>query len=221
MDDENGTRVNINHKSSHTAAPRSHRVSTQPTASGRPTEADLAAAFSEDVSEPTESRRVSKDGKKAKKPLTKERKIGIGVLVVGIIALIAGIGYLVYSIINTPNASDADFLVEVKTWQREDAPSVIWEFTEVGKGQLTTNEGENTYDFTWAFDDGKLKIDTDWLYTLNDEYEFSIDQHDKKLTLKDGENGELVFVPSEQSLDDLTPVGGGSGTVTEPADETE
>ena len=255
MDDENGNRVDINQTPRSAAAPRRaatgaprrvataapnqasapHRVSTAP--SRRPTEADLAAAFSDDAPELARAERVSRDGvsnsdssapendpprpndsqssekkhKKTKKPLTKLRKISIGVLVVGAVALIAGIGFLVYNILNTPSASDADYLVQVKTWQREDAPSVIWKFTEIGKGQLTTNDGENTYDFTWAFDDGKLKIDTDWLYTLNDEYEFSIDQHDQKLTLKDGENGDLVFIPSDKAL--------GTGTPEESVDE--
>lgn len=195
MDKDNGVRVNINQKSS-TARPR--RVSTEPNSvhAGRPTEADLAAAFSDDAATaPTAATSAEKHGKKIKRPLSKLRKISIAVLTVGVIALVAGIGCLVYNILRAPNASDAEYLVEVDAWQREDEPSVVWKFTEIGKGTLTTNGGVNVYDFTWAFDDGKLKIDTDWLYTLNDEYEFSIDQNDQKLTLKT-EDQTLTFVPA-------------------------
>ena len=130
---------------------------------------------------------------KAKRPWTKQRKISLVVLIVGILALIGGVGFLVYNLVKAPSASDAEYLVEVGEWQREDAPSVIWNFTEIGKGTLTTNEGENEYDFEWAFADDKLKIDTDWLYTLNDEYDFELDQNAQKFMVSNGEE-TITFV---------------------------
>lgn len=131
--------------------------------------------------------------KKIRKPLSKLRKISIAVLVVGILALAGGAGFLVYKLTRTPGANDAEFLVEVGEWQREGEPSVVWDFTEIGKGTLSTNGGENEYDFAWAFEDGKLKIDTDWLYTLNDEYEFSLDQEARSFELK-SEDETIKFV---------------------------
>lgn len=131
-----------------------------------------------------------KDGagrKKVRKPWTRLRKIGVGVLVVGALVLVAGVGFLVYNLVKTPGAGDAEYLVEVGQWQREDAPSVVWEFTEIGEGKLSTNGGENVYDFVWAFKDGKLEIDTDWLYELNDEYEFEIDQGVGKFRIVSGD----------------------------------
>lgn len=173
-------------------------------------EADLAAAFSEEAASPAapetptstpapEAASAHPKRKGPKHPLSKLRKISIGVLAVGIVALVAGIGFLVYQLVSTPGADDADFLVQVKTWQREDAPSVVWEFSEIGKGSLSTNAGENIYDFDWSFDDGKLKIDTDWLYTLNDEYEFSLNQGARTFTLKTDDE-TLTFIPANQPL---------------------
>ena len=131
--------------------------------------------------------------RREKKRWTKQRKISLGVLVVGILALVGGVGFLVYNLLKTPDANDAEFLVEVGEWQREDATGVVWNFMEIGKGTLTTNGGENEYDFEWAFEDDKLKIDTDWLYTLNDEYEFELDQEAKKFTVANGDE-TITFV---------------------------
>ena len=72
-------------------------------------------------------------------------------------------------------------------------PSVIWQFTEVGKGTLTTNNHINDYDFIWALEDGRLKIETKWLYDLENEYEYELNQADKTLILKDDDK-EIVFV---------------------------
>lgn len=66
-------------------------------------------------------------------------------------------------------------------------PSVVWKFTEIGKGTLTTNAHVNDYDFIWALEDGKLKIETKWLYDLNNEYDYSLDQRAGVLTLTDGD----------------------------------
>ena len=59
---------------------------------------------------------------------------------------------------------------------------------------MTTNNHINDYDFVWAIEDGKLKINTEWLYTLNDEFDYSLDQNEKTLTLTSGDE-EIIFVP--------------------------
>ena len=71
-------------------------------------------------------------------------------------------------------------------------PSVFWNFTEIGKGTLTTNNHVNDYDFIWALEDGKLLIETDWLYKLEDEYEYALDQNNGTLTLTKGDE-TIVF----------------------------
>lgn len=70
---------------------------------------------------------------------------------------------------------------------------VEWQFTEMGKGTLTTNSHLNDYDFEWTIEDGKLKMRTKWLYQLENEYEYSLDQGTGRLVLRDGDS-ETVFV---------------------------
>ena len=65
--------------------------------------------------------------------------------------------------------------------------SVVWKFTEIGKGTLTTNGHKNDYNFQWALEDGKLTIQTEWLYEMNNEYDYTLNQEDGILTLKAGE----------------------------------
>ena len=64
---------------------------------------------------------------------------------------------------------------------------VVWKFTEIGKGKLTTNAHTNDYDFKWAIEDGKLIMQTEWLYELDDKYDYTLNQEDGILTLKAGE----------------------------------
>jgi len=128
--------------------------------------------------------------------------VGIIVMLVGILTLIAGLAFFLVKILTKPGVLDGDFLVSVGEWRLEtdtncadeanceDNSGVIWNFTEIGKGTLTTNNHLNDYDFIWAIENGKLKIETSWLYNLNDEYEYKIDNN--KLILND----EIIFVPS-------------------------
>lgn len=127
---------------------------------------------------------------KAEKP--KKRRLSLVVLIIGIVLLLGGGGFLAYRLLSRPGARDAEFLVEVGEWQREDAESVIWNFTEIGKGTLTTNNHQNDYDFLWSIEGDTLKIETKWLYDLNDEYSYEIKQGDKKLTLTK-DDGEITF----------------------------
>ena len=65
--------------------------------------------------------------------------------------------------------------------------SVVWKFTEIGKGTLTTNGHKNDYNFEWALKDGKLSIRTEWLYEMDNEYDYTLNQEDGILTLTSGE----------------------------------
>ena len=156
------------------------------------------------------------------KPLKKSKKLGlsIGVFVVGIIALIVGVVFLILDLLHVPDIEDGEYLISAEQWVLDDGancanstdvttegedgvdenngesncmPSVIWKFTEIGKGTLTTNGHLNDYDFVWAIRDGKLQIETKWLYDLENEYEYELNQREKTLTLIDGEK-EIVFV---------------------------
>ena len=68
-----------------------------------------------------------------------------------------------------------------------DVALVAWDFDEIGKGKLTTNGGLDEYDFIWAIEDNKLKIETDWLYPLENEYEYELNQESGLLKLAGGE----------------------------------
>ena len=138
---------------------------------------------------------------------SKKKLASIIIFVIGMITMITGIVFLVIQLTGGPAIQDGEYLVSAKEWVLEDGsncdsgeesasncePSVIWKFTEIGKGTLTTNNHINDYDFIWALDDGELKIETDWLYTLENEYEYELNQNDGILTLKDGDN-EYKFV---------------------------
>ena len=131
---------------------------------------------------------VTKEPKNPKKT-DKKLTFSIVALVVGIITLIAGVVILVLTLNRMPDTQDAETLVATGSWQREDEPGVIWNFTEIGKGSLTTNAHTNDYNFIWAIEGDELKIETEWLYTLNDEFEYEI--KDGKLIL----DKSIVFAP--------------------------
>ncbi len=125
--------------------------------------------------------------KKAQSPAKRRKNISIAVLVIGLVALVVGIVFLVINLIAATRGADGEYLVSAGEWTLEDGDGVIWKFTEVGKGTLTTNNHTNDYDFIWALESGKLLIETDWLYDLENEYEYSLDQNSGVLTLKDGD----------------------------------
>lgn len=127
------------------------------------------------------------------KPKTKSKnrlKLGIVILIIGIASLAAGVAFLAMTLNKGPSVQDAEYLVSVKDWQREDGSNVMWSFSEIGKGSLTTDGHANDYNFIWAMEGDKLKIETEWLYTINDEFEYKIE--DGKLIL----NGSIVFTPA-------------------------
>lgn len=137
-----------------------------------------------------------KPEKKSKKKLA-----AIVIMIVGLLTLAAGIIFSILKLNATPAIQDGEFLISAKEWVLNDnancnsdddqetncTPSVIWKFTEIGKGTLTTNNHINDYDFSWAIKDKKLQIETAWLYDLENEYDYELNQNDKTLTLKNGE----------------------------------
>lgn len=130
-----------------------------------------------------------------KEPMDKKLKRSIFVLIIGIFTLGVGAFFLFKVLTAPPKVRDAEYLVKVGTWAREDDSTVIWNFTEIGKGSLTTNHHYNDYDFIWSLEDNKLSIETSWLYTLNDVFEVEINQKKSTMTLTSGAK-EIVFVPA-------------------------
>lgn len=125
-----------------------------------------------------------------------KKRVSLIVLIIGLLTLIAGVVFLIVRLNAGPSIADGEYLVSIGEWKEQDEPSVIWNFTEIGKGTLTTNNHTNDYDFIWAIEDGKLKVNTEWLYTLNDEFDYTLDQNGNMLTLTRGDE-ETIFVPVE------------------------
>ena len=120
--------------------------------------------------------------------MDKKKRISIIIFIIGLAALIGGGVFFALDFFKKPDIRDADFIVSVGTWVKQDEPSVIWNFTEIGKGSLTTNNHLNDYDFIWAIDNDTLKIETTWLYDLENEYIFELDQNTKTLKLTSKED---------------------------------
>ncbi len=139
-----------------------------------------------------------------------KKKLSLIVFIIGIITLVAGAVMLVLNFVIKPDMRDGEFLVEIGQWAEDGADGVIWNFTEIGKGKLTTNNHKNDYDFIWSLEGDTLKIETDWLYTLNNEYTYKVNQGDKILTLTSGEE-EFMFSPYVE----LDTAGGVDTEVTE------
>lgn len=149
-----------------------------------------------------------------------KKRVSIIAMIIGLITLVGGVVFLIIRLTAGPSVADGDFLVSVGEWRLQggeclqtkcgenekclgvdgdpvvvcDDDSVVWKFTEIGKGTLTTNNHVNDYDFIWAIEDDKLKIETEWLYTLNNEYEYELDQAAQTLVLKNGSD-EIKFTP--------------------------
>ena len=123
-----------------------------------------------------------------------KKRISIILLIIGLITLIAGVVFLILKLTAKPSVHDGKYLVSISEWVEQGEPNVIWKFTEIGKGTLTTNNHVNDYDFTWTIEDGRLRIDTEWLYTLSNEFDYTLDQNENILTLTSGDEN-TVFVP--------------------------
>ena len=130
-----------------------------------------------------------------KEPMDPKLKRSIFVLGIGIFTLAVGAFFLFKTLTKKPAVPDGRYLVSVGAWAREDEPTVVWTFSEIGKGSLTTNHNYNNYDFIWSVDGKTLKIETDWLYTLSDEFEYEINQKKNTLTVTSG-GVDYTFVPA-------------------------
>ena len=163
---------------------------------------DLARAFeSKKDNNPYSSAVQSADRKTTnrRKRTGGPKKWAVVVFCLGIVALIAGAIFAIVRTNSQPKMADVDYLISAGEWQREDQPMVIWNFTEVGNGKLTTDGHLNNYDFIWSLDGGKLKIETAWLYDLNDEFDYTLDQSGKTLVIQNKDkNVEVKFVLKER-----------------------
>lgn len=177
---------------------------------------ELAKAFqAEEITEVDEPR------EKLKHPSKIEKKSGkftasIVIFAVGLCVLAGGLVFLVLKLTAGPAVSDAEFLISAKEWMLDEETNciseepeaetncigdsgVIWKFTEAGKGTLTTNNHTNDYDFIWATDNGTLKVETDWLYTLNNEYQYELNRGEGVLTLKDEDKAYRFLMVKEET----------------------
>ena len=162
-------------------------------------ETELSAAF-QPVAEPAQEDVKEKQPKK--KSGTK-KKWGVFAFIIGLLTLAGGVAFLIFNLLKGPGVRDAEYLVRMGAWEREGEPAVVWNFTEVGKGTLTTNDHANNYDFIWRIDGDTLKIETKWLYELNDEYTYKLDQGKNVLTLSN-ESGDINFVPASRVDAEIT-----------------
>lgn len=75
------------------------------------------------------------------------------------------------------------------------ANNVIWKFTEIGKGVLTTNNHIDDHNFLWALDGDKLLIEVEWLQDLYNEVTYSLDQKNETLELSDAAGHKAILKP--------------------------
>ncbi|MBR3322386.1 hypothetical protein IKG05_01965 [Candidatus Saccharibacteria bacterium] len=131
---------------------------------------------------------VNKIDGKTGDSLKKKKIFSISALVIGLIMLVVGVVFLVINLIGASKTADGEYLIDAGQWALEGEEGVVWDFTEVGKGVLTTNNHLNDYDFIWAIEDGKLLIETDWLYDLENEFAYELNHGTGELFLT--ANGE-------------------------------
>lgn len=126
-----------------------------------------------------------------------KKKLPLITFIIGLAVFVAGGVFLAINFLAKPQTADADYLVQIGTWSEEGTNgSVVWNFSEIGKGTLTTNSHINDYDFIWALDKDTIKIETAWLYDLNNEYTYTLDQSAQKLTLTDSNSKVYTFTPA-------------------------
>ena len=144
---------------------------------------------------------AAEEPQKPKKKLGKKAKLAI-ILTLVILILGGGVAALMLFVFKKDEPviilSDLDILTS-GSWEKRDAPSVIWTFREDGTGELTTNK-KNYYSTKWTLSDEedgqKLDITTKWLYDLNDSFTFKLDRDNNSFTVKNlADETESVFVP--------------------------
>lgn len=129
----------------------------------------------------------------------KKQRTSFIIFIIGLIAFIAAGIIFAVKLFTAPAVPDAEYLVNTGVWTEEGAPAVVWQFTEIGKGTLTTNNHTNDYDFIWALDGDTLKIETAWLYDLENEYKYQLDQSAKTLTLTSPDRSKTIIFKAEPS----------------------
>lgn len=183
-------------------------------------EEELKSAFSPEAEKDTAKNPEGDFTLDKSKKKGRQKLVAITVFVLGLALLATGVTFLILKLTAEPRISDAEYLISVGKWRLEDgancadksesdeptdeqveteqgeancSPSVVWNFTEAGKGTLTTNNHINDYDFIWTIEGENLKIETSWLYTLNDEFSYKIDRETNTLTLQKNEES-FTFV---------------------------
>lgn len=91
--------------------------------------------------------------------------------------------------------------ISAKSETNSVSENVIWNFTEIGKGTLTTNNHIDDHEFKWTIEDDKLKIETDWLYTLYDELTYKLDQEENTLEITKADGITEQFKPLEKEAE--------------------
>lgn len=144
-----------------------------------------------------------KQEEKEKKHKKLGKKARLAIIIGSVVVGLAVVGALLYFLVFRKEEpvvvlTDRDILV-AHAWEKQDAPTVIWTFHADGTGEITTNKS-NYYDMKWYFEqdgeDRTLKIDTAWLYELNDSFNFTLDRENSSFTVKNlADEGESVFVP--------------------------
>ncbi len=137
-----------------------------------------------------------------------KKKLAIIILAIfGALAVAFGV-FLIISAAQGENPyskmAEAEILVDIKKWQKQDEPTVIWEFGE-GIGKITTNKDEY-FDMEWGMGDGVLSIKTKWLTDLRDDFEIKINKEAPSFTVISKSDGkESTFVPYEEKTEDTVP----------------
>ncbi|MBR2586847.1 hypothetical protein IKE71_00515 [Candidatus Saccharibacteria bacterium] len=140
--------------------------------------------------------------KKGKKHLSSNAKLGIiiSAIVAVVTAVVLVLVFVVFRKEEPEVALSERELLIAHAWEKEGAPTVIWTFRKDGTGELTTNKS-NYYDMKWNLEQEegansfKLKITTDWLYELEDDFLLEFDRENDKLMLKNlADDGESTFV---------------------------
>lgn len=126
--------------------------------------------------------------------MKKKKIIVIICSVLAFAAIVAGAFFITKSINEKANISTAEFLASGHEWKKSGEETVVWTFESNGTCKVTTNSTE-TFDCKWEIEDKNLKIETDWLTTLKDEFEISINTSDNSFTAISKSDGkESTFV---------------------------
>ena len=82
----------------------------------------------------------------AKHPQKKKKITCITIFVLGMIVLVVGTVFMVLNVLKGNAVADGEYLVAAGDWMltdcgNENCDKVVWDFTEIGKGVLTTDGG--------------------------------------------------------------------------------